>query len=421
MSIVGTAAFASPYAVWVRQSRYADDGRSRPKRRIAKPARTASHNRTGSLISAFRWPPSPNLADTTFLPDSFPYPKSSSPKTAPQLESRFQYEGKVLSQSDPGNIDVFGDHFEKIASNVETVIQGKRDVIDLILLGLVSEGHVLVEDVPGVGKTQLAKSLARSVEGAFNRIQFTPDLLPSDVTGISVWDREKRAFEFKPGPIFANIVVGDEINRASPKTQSSLLEAMAERQVTSDGVTRELPLPFMVIATQNPLEHEGTYPLPEAQLDRFMMQVVIGYPGREKELEMLDTHGIRSTFLDLQPVVRVEEVHEMIAIAREVAVSQSVKNYIVDLVEGTRLHPDVMLGASPRSTLFLQALARSRAASTGRDYVMPDDIKALAHPVLEHRLALRPEAQMRGETVTDLIDDVLGRLRVPGTKSRIAT
>jgi MoxR-like ATPase len=326
-----------------------------------------------------------------------------------------------LSQSDPGNIDVFGEHFAKIASNVETVIQGKRDVIDLILLGLVSEGHVLVEDVPGVGKTQLAKSLARSVEGAFNRIQFTPDLLPSDVTGISVWDREKRAFEFKPGPIFANIVVGDEINRASPKTQSSLLEAMAERQVTSDGVTRELPLPFMVIATQNPLEHEGTYPLPEAQLDRFMMQVVIGYPSREKELEMLDTHGIRSTFLDLQPVVRVEEVHEMIAIAREVAVSQSVKNYIVDLVEGTRLHPDVMLGASPRSTLFLQALARSRAASRGRNYVMPDDIKALAHPVLEHRLAMRPEAQMRGETVTDLIDDVLGRLRVPGTKSRIAT
>ncbi|MEE9177755.1 MAG: MoxR family ATPase [Acidimicrobiia bacterium] len=326
-----------------------------------------------------------------------------------------------MSQSDPGNIDVFGEYFEKIASNVETVIQGKRDVIDLILLGLVSEGHVLVEDVPGVGKTQLAKSLARSVEGAFNRIQFTPDLLPSDVTGISVWDREKRAFEFKPGPIFANIVVGDEINRASPKTQSSLLEAMAERQVTSDGVTRELPLPFMVIATQNPLEHEGTYPLPEAQLDRFMMQVVIGYPDREKELEMLDTHGIRSTFLDLQPVVRVDEVHEMIAIAREVAVSQSVKNYIVDLVEGTRLHPDVMLGASPRSTLFLQALARSRAASRGRDYVMPDDIKALAHPVLEHRLAMRPEAQMRGETVTDLIDDVLGRLRVPGTKSRIAT
>lgn len=294
-------------------------------------------------------------------------------------------------------------------------------MIDLILLGLVSEGHVLVEDVPGVGKTQLAKSLARSVEGAFNRIQFTPDLLPSDVTGISVWDRERRAFEFKPGPIFANIVVGDEINRASPKTQSSLLEAMAERQVTSDGVTRELPLPFMVIATQNPLEHEGTYPLPEAQLDRFMMRVVVGYPSREKELEMLDIHGVRSTFLDLQPVLGVDEVQAMIAIAKEVAISRSVKNYIIDLVEGTRLHPDVMLGASPRSALFLQGLARSRAASKGRNYVMPDDIKALAEPVLEHRLALRPEAQMRGETVVDLIEDVLGRIRVPGTTSRIAT
>ncbi|TDI50356.1 MAG: MoxR family ATPase [Acidobacteria bacterium] len=330
-------------------------------------------------------------------------------------------EGVVVSPSDPGSIDVFGEYFERIASNVETVIQGKRDVIDLILLGLVSEGHVLVEDVPGVGKTQLAKSLARSVEGAFNRIQFTPDLLPSDVTGISVWDRERRAFEFKQGPIFANIVVGDEINRASPKTQSSLLEAMAERQVTSDGVTRELPLPFMVIATQNPLEHEGTYPLPEAQLDRFMMRVVIGYPSREKEIEMLDIHGVRSTFLDLQPVVRVDDVQEMIAIAKEVAVSRSVKNYIIDLVEGTRLHPDVMLGASPRSALFLQGLARSRAASKGRDYVMPDDIKILAQPVLEHRLAMRPEAQMRGETVADLIEDVLGRIRVPGTTSRIAT
>ncbi len=326
-----------------------------------------------------------------------------------------------MSQSGSAGIDAFGERFEVIASNVETVIQGKRDVVELILLALVSEGHVLVEDVPGVGKTQLAKSLAKSIEGAFNRIQFTPDLLPSDVTGISVWDRDRRAFEFKPGPIFANIVVGDEINRASPKTQSALLEAMAERQVTSDGITRGLPLPFMVIATQNPLEHEGTYPLPEAQLDRFMMRVVIGYPSRQKELEILDTHGIRSTFFDLQPVASVQDVERMVEIARTVSVSSSVKNYIVDLVEGTRLHPDVMLGASPRSALFLQALARSRAASKGRDYVMPDDIKALAQPVLEHRLSLRPEAQMRGETVADTIADILGRLRVPGTTSRIAT
>lgn len=318
-------------------------------------------------------------------------------------------------------IQIFGGQFSKIVSNVETVIQGKREVVELVLLALVAEGHVLVEDVPGVGKTHLAKSLARSIEGAFNRIQFTPDLLPSDVTGISVWDRERREFEFKPGPIFANIVVGDEINRASPKTQSALLEAMEERQVTSDGITRTVPLPFMVVATQNPLEHEGTYPLPEAQLDRFMMRVVIGYPERAKELEMLDTHGVRSTFFDLQPVATLEEVEELITIAREITVSPSVKNYIVDLVEGTRAHPDVMLGASPRSALFLQRLSRARAASKGRDFVMPDDVKELARPVLEHRISLRPEAQMRGETISDLIDDILGRMRVPGTTSRVAT
>ena len=318
-------------------------------------------------------------------------------------------------------IELFGTRFDSIVSNVETVIQGKRDVIELMVLALVSEGHVLVEDVPGVGKTQLAKSLAKSIDGEFHRIQFTPDLLPSDVTGVSIWDRNNGAFEFKPGPIFANVVVGDEINRASPKTQSALLEAMEERQVTSDGVTRELAPPFMVIATQNPLEHEGTYPLPEAQLDRFMMRVVIGYPSREKELEILDTHGVRSTYHDLEPVASLSEVHELVDIAREVAVSPSVKNYIVDLVEGTRLHPDVMLGASPRSALFLQRIARSRAAANGRDYVMPDDIKALANPVLEHRLALRPEAQMRGETIDAVIEDVMGRIRVPGTTSRIAT
>jgi MoxR-like ATPase len=319
------------------------------------------------------------------------------------------------------HIDLFGEQFQRIVANVETVIQGKRDVVELLLLALIAEGHVLVEDVPGVGKTQLAKSLARSIEGAFHRIQFTPDLLPSDVTGVSVWDRERREFEFKPGPIFANIVVGDEINRASPKTQSALLEAMEERQVTSDGTTRTVPLPFMVLATQNPLEHEGTYPLPEAQLDRFMMRVVIGYPERAKELEMLETHGIRSTFFDLEPVATLDDVDELIQIARDLTVSAGVKDYIIDLVEGTRVHPDVMLGASPRSALFLQRLARARAASKGRDYVLPDDIKALARPVLDHRITLRPEAQMRGETVGAVIDGMLTRLRVPGTTSRIAT
>ena len=318
--------------------------------------------------------------------------------------------------------EVFAERFDRIVSNVETVIQGKREVIELMVLALSAEGHVLVEDVPGVGKTQLAKSLARSIDGAFNRIQFTPDLLPSDVTGVSIWDRDRREFEFKAGPIFANIVVGDEINRASPKTQSAMLEAMEERQVTSDGVTRTVPIPFMVIATQNPLEHEGTYPLPEAQLDRFMMRVVVGYPSREKEMEMLDTHGIRSTFYDLQPVVTVGQVYDLITIAREdIAVSRSVKDYILDLVAGTRSHPDVMLGASPRSALFLQRLARARAASQGRDYVMPDDIKALATPVLGHRISLRPEAQVRGETIAGVISQTLSSLTVPGTASRVAT
>jgi MoxR-like ATPase len=326
-----------------------------------------------------------------------------------------------LAEVSPQQIETFAKRFDLIASNVEKVIQGKRDVVELALLALIAEGHVLVEDVPGVGKTQLAKSVARSIDSVFQRVQFTPDLLPSDVTGVSVWDRNRNEFEFKPGPIFANIVVGDEINRASPKTQSALLEAMEERQVTSDGVTRALPLPFMVMATQNPLEHEGTYPLPESQLDRFMMRVVIGYPSRQKELEILDTHGVRSTFHDLQPVVSIPEIDELIATAREVTVSASVKTYIVDLVEGTRQHPDVLLGASPRSALFLQRLSRARAASQGREYVIPDDIKVLAHPVLEHRMGMRPEAQMRGESLPDLIDEIMTRLRVPGTTSRIAT
>jgi MoxR-like ATPase len=309
----------------------------------------------------------------------------------------------------------FAGRFRAIASNVERVIQGKREAVEQVIMCLVAEGHVLIEDVPGVGKTQLAKSLARSIDCGFSRIQFTPDLLPSDVTGVSVWDRQQGEFVFKAGPIFANIVVGDEINRASPKTQAALLEAMEERQVTVDGVTRPLSPPFMVVATQNPLEHEGTYPLPEAQLDRFMMRVVIGYPTRDKELEMLDTHGIRSTFLDLQPAISVAEIMEMIAIARHIHVAGSMKGYVIDLVEGTRRHPEVLLGASPRSALYLQRVARARAAADGREFVTPDDVKAVAALVLEHRMALRPEAQMRGSVVGEVIDTVMKHLRVPGT------
>ncbi len=316
-------------------------------------------------------------------------------------------------------IEKFAARFDAVASNVERVIQGKREAVELVLLCLFAEGHVLIEDVPGVGKTLLAKSMARSIDCTFNRIQFTPDLLPSDVTGVSIWDRQASEFVFKEGAIFANVVVGDEINRASPKTQAALLEAMAERQVTSDGITRTLAPPFIVVATQNPLEHEGTYPLPEAQLDRFMMRVTIGYPSRAKELEILDTHGVRSTFLDLEPVVTSAEVVEMVDIARTVHVSNPVKGYIIDLVEATRSNPEILLGASPRSALFLQRVARAKAAADGREFVTPDDVKALALPVLEHRMALRPEAQMRGTGLDRTIESVLASLRVPSA-TRIA-
>ncbi|MFH1104426.1 MAG: MoxR family ATPase [Actinomycetota bacterium] len=301
---------------------------------------------------------------------------------------------------------------------MERVIQGKREVIDLVVMSLLSEGHLLIEDVPGVGKTLLAKSLARSIACGFQRVQFTPDLLPSDITGVSVWDRERGAFVFRAGPVFTNIVLGDEINRASPKTQAALLEAMEERQVTVDGTTRELAPPFMVIATQNPIEHEGTYPLPEAQLDRFMMRLVMGYPSRSKELEILETHGQHSSYADLGPVVSAEDVQRMVMVARRVYVSDAVKEYLVDTVEATRHDPDLLLGASPRATLFLQRAARTRAAVEGRHYVTPDDVKATLRPVLIHRMILRPEAQMRGAVLADIVDGIAAGVPVPGSGVR---
>ena len=307
----------------------------------------------------------------------------------------------------------FADRFNQIQGNVERVVRGKDAEIRLALVALIAEGHLLIEDVPGVGKTMLAKAIARSIDCSFRRIQFTPDLLPTDVTGVNVFNQEQHDFEFKPGAIFANIVVGDEINRASPKTQAALLEAMEERQVTTDGKTKLLPEPFMVVATQNPIEHEGTYPLPEAQLDRFMMRVSVGYPSRDKELEMLETHSLHSTFEDLVPVVDAREVAAMIEIARRVEVVPAVRSYIIDIVDGTRRHPEVLLGASPRSALYLQKAARARAASEGRDYVTPDDVKVLAPSVLEHRLAFRPEAQMRGVTSGELLASVIGSIRIP--------
>ena len=324
---------------------------------------------------------------------------------------------KTESVLSPDQVSWFSERFDAIASNIEQVIQGKRDVIELLTMCLIAEGHVLIEDVPGVGKTLLAKSLARSIDCTFQRVQFTPDLLPSDITGVSVWDRQNSEFVFNKGPIFANVVVGDEINRASPKTQSALLEAMEERQVTVDTSTHPLTPPFMVIATQNPIEHEGTYPLPEAQLDRFMMRIVIGYPTREKEREILDTHGGRPIFDDLSPAASSQDIEKLIDLGRRVHVAPSVKGYIVDIVEATRDHGELLLGASPRSALYLQRVARVRAAVNGREYVTPDDIKALARPVLEHRLALRPEAQMRGTDVSSVVGSVIGGLEVPGTRT----
>jgi len=316
-------------------------------------------------------------------------------------------------------LEEFGKRFDAIVDNIERVIQGKRGTIELITICLLSGGHALVEDVPGVGKTLLAKSLARSIDCSFQRVQFTPDLLPSDVTGVSVWHRESSSFEFRPGPVFANIVLGDEINRASPKTQAALLEAMEEQQVTVDGVTRELGTPFMVVATQNPIEHEGTYPLPEAQLDRFLMRLPMGYPSRDKELEMLDAHADHSTFEELTPVVNAQDVVEMAATARAIHVAPVVRSYLVDLADASRNDPELLLGASPRATLFLQRAARTHAAANGRDYASPDDVKAIMQPVLNHRFILLPEAQMRGTSVDAVIAGIAAGVPVPGTRATV--
>ena len=321
----------------------------------------------------------------------------------------------MTAEPTPDDAAWFIERFQSIVANIERVIQGKHDEIGLVVQTMLAGGHALVEDVPGVGKTLLAKSLARSIDCSFHRIQFTPDLLPSDLTGVSVWDRDRGKFVFRRGPVFSNIVLGDEINRASPKTQSALLEAMEERQVTVDGLTRELPPPFMVIATQNPIEHEGTYPLPEAQLDRFMMRVTLGYPARNKELEMLDAHGVRSVFEDLTPVLNGEDVVRMSEYAETVHVSPELKGYLVDISEATRRDPDLLLGASPRATLYMQRAARVRAAAAGRGYTSPDDVKALLRPMLSHRMILRPEAQMRAASIGDVLDRIAAGLPVPGT------
>lgn len=302
---------------------------------------------------------------------------------------------------------------ERVRRSVEGVIEGKPEVVRLSLTVLLAEGHLLIEDVPGVGKTMLAKALARSIDCSVRRIQFTPDLLPSDITGVSIYDQQRREFEFKPGAIFAQIVIGDEINRASPKTQSALLESMEERQVTMDGQTYELPSPFMVVATQNPVEMEGTYPLPEAQRDRFMARVSIGYPSAEAELQMLDVHGGVSPLDDLQPVAHAHDIVKLIDAVRAVHVSEAVRRYAVELVAATRTHPDLRLGASPRATLHLLRAAKASAALSGREYALPDDVQALAVAVLAHRLLPTAQAQLNRRTSEQVVRDILQRTPVP--------
>jgi MoxR-like ATPase len=315
----------------------------------------------------------------------------------------------------PSRDSSFGRLFSALVGNVERVIQGKREQVHLALVCLVAEGHLLIEDVPGVGKTSLAKAMAASVGGSCHRIQFTPDLLPSDVSGVSVWNRASNAFEFRAGGVFANVVLADEINRASPKTQSALLEAMEERQVTVDAHTYRLPRPFMVIATQNPIELEGTYPLPEAQLDRFLMRIPMGYPGRDAELAILETQGARTiTVEDLQPVASAIDVADAADLVAQVHVAPEVRDYVVDLVTATRRHPDLLLGASPRGSLALQRAARALAASFGRMYVTPDDVKRVMPAVLEHRLIVAPDAQLRGVSTGDIVRSVMSAVPVPG-------
>jgi MoxR-like ATPase len=306
----------------------------------------------------------------------------------------------------------------RLAGNVARVIVGKPQAIELATIALLCEGHILIEDVPGIGKTTLARSLAQSIGGTFRRLQCTPDLLPSDVTGVSVFDQRSGDFVFRPGPIFTNVLLADEINRATPRTQSAVLEAMQEAQVSADGVTRLLPRPFVVLATQNPVELEGTFPLPEAQLDRFLVRMSLGYPSQEDE-EALVARGPVQTSTNLQPVVDAAEVLQAVAACGQVRVHEDVRRYLVQVARATRTDADVRLGASPRATLALHRAAQARAAVQGRDFVTPDDIKTLARPVLAHRLIASLEARLRGRDALAIVDTILDKVPVPVEPSRV--
>ena len=302
---------------------------------------------------------------------------------------------------------------ERIAANIERVIVGKREAVELAVIGLLAEGHLLIEDVPGVGKTMLARSLARSLGCSFSRIQFTPDMLPSDLTGVNIFNQRSREFEFRPGPLLAQVVLADEINRATPKTQSALLEAMGEGQITVEGVTHTLPTPFMVLATLNPIEYEGTFPLPEAQLDRFLLRVHLGYAEPEQEIEILDRQQYEHPLENLQAVATEAELSAALTATRNVFVSPAVKQYIVDLIRAVRDHPQVYVGPSTRASLGLYRTGQARASMRGRDHVLPDDIKALMYPVVAHRFLLQPETRLRELSPSDILDETLKQMPVP--------
>lgn len=308
---------------------------------------------------------------------------------------------------------------KKIIKNLEKVIVGKKNVLELITLSLLAQGHVLIDDVPGVGKTMLAKALAKTLGCDFKRIQFTPDMLPSDVTGISIYNQALRIFEFRPGPIVTNILLADEINRATPKTQSALLEGMEERQITVDGITHKLVEPFIVLATQNPIEYEGTFPLPEAQLDRFFMKIQIGYPSWVDEVRIIDEQQITHPINNISSVVSLEEILSVQRVVKEVYISESVKKYIVQIVRATRENKEIYLGCSPRGSIALARAGQIFAAMYGRDYVIPDDVKYLAGPVLAHRLIIQPTARLKNLTASTIISEILYETQVPGGKFKV--
>lgn len=314
------------------------------------------------------------------------------------------------------DIETFG---EQVIENLEKVVVGKRQSLELVVIGLLCQGHVLIEDVPGVGKTVMARSLARSLDCSFNRIQFTPDMLPSDVTGVSIYNQQKREFEFREGPVIGQIILADEINRATPKTQAALLEAMEEKQVTVDGVTHPLPRPYMVLATQNPIEYEGTFPLPEAQLDRFLLRVRVGYPSLPNEIQILEAQQLQHPIEALKAVAKTKDVLSAIDAVKQVYVSEAIKRYIVELTSRTRHGEDVYLGASPRGSLALFRTGQARAAMLGRDHVLPDDIQEMAVPVLGHRIIVGPAARLREVSADHIVREIVEGLAVPGGDYRV--